>query len=200
MLRITPLLFAAALLAQPAEAGVKYTWQQIEASDSMPANLNLELVFSNKAVNQGNLSLNIGNECQFGSCEFTQESLLSLRYWYGAPDSAGGANLIEYGYRTEVNGLFQGIQLQLDFLSDGKLSGSILANNGSSDFRMNSVGSLFTMVSANSDEEWGCGFEYPECSGSTGLLAEVPEPSSAALAGLGLVAAWFGRRRKRQAA
>lgn len=200
MLRIIPLLFAAALLSQPAEAGVMYTWQQVKASETMPANLNLELVFSNAAVKQGSLNLNIGNECQFGSCQFTQDSLLSLRYWYGASDPAGGANLIDYGYRTQVSGMFQGIQLKLDFLPEGVLSGSIRANNGESDFFMESAGSLFTMVRANSDQQWGCGRQNPTCSGSTGLLAvEVPEPSSAALAALGLAAAWFGRRRKSKA-
>ncbi|HAK90917.1 MAG TPA: PEP-CTERM sorting domain-containing protein, partial [Massilia timonae] len=43
MLRITPLLFAAALLAQPAQAAVTYSWQQVEASESMPPGLNFEL-------------------------------------------------------------------------------------------------------------------------------------------------------------
>lgn len=200
MLRITPLLFAAALLAQPAQAGVKYTWQQVEASSSMPANLNLELVLSNKAIKQGSLDLDIRNECEFGTCQFTQNDLLSLRYWYGSPDGSGGAvNLIDYGYRTEHYGFFDHIRLDLTFQPDGLLSGSISANNGESDFYMRSNGSLFAMISANSDQGGGCGFQYPDCSGSTGLLVEVPEPSSAALAGLGLFAAWFARRRKGRA-
>lgn len=196
MLRIIPLLLAATLLAHPAEASVTYAWQQVEASSKMPANLNLELVFSDKAVSQGELILDIGNDCRWGSCEFSQDSLLSLRYWYGAPDAPGGTNFIDYGYRTAVNGAFHGIELRLSFLPNGVLGGSVMANNGESDFFMESVGSLFTMVRANSDQEGGCGFAYPDCSGSTGLLREVPEPSSAALAGLGLLAVWLGRRRK----
>lgn len=199
MLRISPLLFAAALLAQPAQAGVKYTWQQVEASSSMPANLNLEMVFSTAAVSRGELNLDIGNDCLYGPCEFSQKSLISLRYWYGAPDAAGGDNTIAYGYRTPVNGFFDHIRLDLTFQPDGLLSGWISANNGESDFYMKSNGSLFAMISAHSDQESGCGFQYPECSGSTGLLVEVPEPSSAALAGLGLFAAWFARRRKGRA-
>lgn len=200
MLRFTPLLFAAALLAQPAQAAVTYTWQQVAASVHMPADLNLELVFSDQAVEQGSLDLEIRNECDLGDCQFTQSDLLSLRYWYGAPDASGELiNLIDYGYRTEHSGAFDHIRLDLTFLAGGLLSGWISANNGESDFYMESIGSLFTMVSARSDQGAGCGFEYPECSGSTGRLVEVPEPSSAAQAGLGLLAGWFARRRKGQA-
>jgi len=197
MLRFTPLLFAAALLAQPAQAAVTYTWQQVAASSSMPANLNLELRFSDEAVKQGSLSLDIDNQCHFGgSCEVQQNSLISLRYWYGSPGAYGGDNLIDYRYSSKPNGFYDRIVLDLSFLPGGLLSGSLLASNGSSDFVMSSVGSLFTMERADSDEEGGCGFAYPDCSGSTGRLVEVPEPSSAALAGLGLFAAWFARRRK----
>lgn len=201
MLRFTPLLFAAALLAQPAQAAVTYTWQQVEASSSMPANLNLELRFSDAAVTQGQLSLDIDNQCNFGgSCEVQPDSLISLRYWYGSPGAPhGGANLIDYRYNRKPAGLYDRILLDLTFLPGGLLSGSLFASNGSSDFELSSIGSLFRVDRANSDEEGGCGFQYPSCQGSTGLLVEVPEPSSAALAGLGLFAAWFARRRKHRA-
>lgn len=208
MLRITPLLFAAALLAQPAQAAVTYTWHQTEASPTMPPGLNLELVFSDAAVKAGKLTLDVLNECDIGPpCLDPQDSLLSLRYWYH--ESYGGTtyehNLIEYGYRTEPNNYFNHVQLDLVFLDDGLLGGSIFAADANSDFSMESVGSRFSMVAAHSDEMFGCGIAYPECSGGSGVLradvarGEVPEPSSAAIAGLGLVAAWFARRRRRQA-
>ncbi|WP_306393093.1 PEP-CTERM sorting domain-containing protein [Telluria beijingensis] len=201
MLRITPLLFAAALLAQPAQAGVKYSWQQVEASASMPANLNLELVFSAEAVSLGELKLDFRNNCYSDSCGFKQDSLLSLRYWYGGADSATGANLIDYRYNRQPTMFYDRIELSLTFLPEGLLGGSMYVSNGESDFRMSSAGSLFAMIEANSDQKDGCGFQYPACAGSTGLLVgvaqnEVPEPSSAALAGLGLAAAWFARRRR----
>lgn len=192
-----PLLFSAALLAQPAQAGVTYVWQQVEASSSMPANLNLELVFSSKAVAQGRLDLEILNDCLIGTCEFQQDSLLSLRYWYAAPELRSSThNLIEYHYSKAPAVFFDHIHLDLTFLPNGMLSGSIFANNGESNFLMSSAGSLFTMIRASSDQGDGCGFAYPECAGATGLLVAVPEPSSAALAGLGLLAAWSVRRRK----
>ena len=200
MLRISPLLFAAALLAQPAQAAVTYTWQQVEASSSMPANLNLELRFSDNAVKAGRLILDIDNQCHFGgSCEVQQNSLISLRYWYGSPGTYGGDNMIDYRYSRKPYGFYDRIVLDLSFLPGGLLSGSLFASNGSSDFELSSIGPLFSVDRADSDEEGGCGFLYPDCAGSTGLLVEVPEPSSAALAGLGRFAAWFARRRKGRA-
>ena len=197
MLRFTPLLFAAALLAQPAQAGVKYTWQQVETSSSMPGKLNLELVFSEKAVELGGLSLNFNNNCQFGgACLSKQDSLLSLRYSYD------GVNTIDYHHESKPKNVFDHIVLAMTFQPDGLLSGSLFAVTGESHFHMASTGSLFRMIEANSDQPWGCGVPNRQCSGATGLLraelpqGEVPEPSSAALAGLGLLAAWFGLGRK----
>jgi hypothetical protein len=59
------------------------------------------------------------------------------------------------------------------------------------------------VTDANSDEPFGCGVQYPDCSGASGMLVaaarevtEVPEPATGAIVGLGLVAAWFVRRRQ----
>lgn len=206
MLRITPLLFAAALLAQPAHAAVTYSWHQVDASSSMPTGLNLELVFSDQAVAQGALALDFTNLCDLGEpCLDPQDSLLSLRYWYDAPDSGGALkyNLIDFGYRDLPDYYFDHISLDIAFLAGGLLGGSIFATDGNSDFLMQSDGALFSVIAAHSDEWDGCGYAFPDCAGGTGFLraeaavGEVPEPSGVALTGLGLAAAWFARRRKR---
>jgi len=201
MFRMTSVLFAAALLAQPAEAGVMYTWHQTAASDSMPAGLNLELMFSEAAVREGSLKLDIFASCEYGgSCYDGQRSLLSLRYWFDADNGAAGPdrfNYIRYGYRSKPQYWGDTISLDLNFLPNGMLSGSLAANDGVSDFAMVSDGTSFMVTRAASDEG-PCTYDIAQCSGELGeLRAQVPEPSSAAIAGLGLLAAWFGRRRRR---
>ncbi len=205
MLRITPLLFAAVLVAQPAQAAVTYSWQQVASSDSMPPGLNLELVFSDAAVAKGSLELDFMNLCDLGEpCLDQQDSLLSLRYWYEEPFSGDYRhNYIDYGYRQLPQKYYDKIRLNVSFLPGGLLSGDIFATDGHSHFEMESSGTLFTVLNAHSDEPFGCAYDRPACTGSTGLLAsepnrgEVPEPSSVMLAGLGLGAAWLARRRKR---
>jgi hypothetical protein len=208
MTRISPIaLLLAAALALPAQAAVTYSWQQVSASTSMPTGLNLELAFSEEAVAAGTLSLNIRNECDIGPpCIDPQSSLLSLRYWFDDPYVSGQHNLIDYGYRTPPRNYYDRIVMDLTFLSGGLLGGSIFASDGNSDFRMVSQGALFSVIDANSDEPFGCGVQYPQCNGASGMLmtaaqeaVEVPEPATGAIVGLGLVAAWFARRRQRPA-
>lgn len=204
MSRMTPLLLLAAALALPAQAAVTYTWQQVDASSSMPTGMNLELTFSEQAVAAGQLTLDIWNDCSLGEpCLDPQDSLLSLRYWFDDPDYSGQHNLIDYGYRSAPRHYEDRIIMDLTFLPGGLLGGDIFASDGNSDFLLGSQGALFTVLDANSDEYLGCGYGYPECAGASGLLkaelpaAEVPEPATAGMLGLGMLAAWLARRRKR---
>lgn len=205
MLRISTLIVAAAMLAQPAQAGVVYTWQQVQASSTMPTGLNLELVFSDKAVASGSVSLDFHNDCYGGPpCYNPQDSLLSLRYWFEHKMGDGSVreyNLIQFGHRDQPRFWGDMIRMDIRFLEGGLLSGGIQANDGNSDFVMQSDGSLFNLVRTSSDEGNPCGLAYPDiCGGelgqlqATGTVNEVPEPSGVFLAGAGLLAAWFGRR------
>jgi len=207
MVRFTPLAVLLVMaLAQPAHAAVTYSWQQVSASSSMPTGLNLELAFSDEAVAAGQLRLDIRNECDIGPpCLDPQSSLLSLRYWFDDPYVSGQHNLIAYDYRTEPRNYYDRIIIDLTFLAGGSLGGNIFASDGNSDFRMASQGALFSVIDANSDEPFGCGYRYPNCAGATGMLlasdevAAVPEPGTQAIVGLGLIAAWCARRRRRGA-
>ena len=206
MRRIAPIVaLLAATLTLPVQAAVTYSWQQVSASSAMPTGLNLELAFSDDAVAAGALSVNIRNECDIGPpCLDPQSSLLSLRYWFDHPTVSGQHNLIDYGYLTPPRNYYDRVVMDLTFLPGGLLGGSIFASDGNSDFRMASQGALFYVIDANSDEPFGCGLQYPNCSGASGMLVAaareaiaVPEPATGAIVGLGLVAAWYARRRRR---
>ncbi|MBQ5946697.1 PEP-CTERM sorting domain-containing protein [Massilia sp. ST3] len=210
MLRISsyflPLLLVATL-SQPAGAEVIYTWRQAQAAPSMPPGLNVELVFSDAAVAKGGLYLEFENLCMGEEpCLDPQDSLLSLRYWYDGmwPDGSQAEwNLIHYDYRGYPRYWSDYIFMDIVFRPDGRLDGTIRANDSNSDFLMQSSGGLFTMLEAHSDEYFGCGEVYPECHGSRGLLLDaridtpVTEPPLMALGAIGMLGAWFARRRPR---
>jgi hypothetical protein len=207
MLRKTLILAAAALFTQVASADVLYSWQQTAHSPSTPDGLHLELVFSDAAVANGSFDLNLMNMCTLaGACDQQQDGLLALRYWYAGLDGAEHWNRIDYRIGDEMKDGYQMFSMALSFLPGGQLSGAIAANDGYSDFTMQSDGALFTLVSAHSDEGEGCGFAYPSCGGEQGLMLAgaktsaaqgqaVPEPAGLATLAIGALAGWFARRR-----
>jgi hypothetical protein len=207
MLRKTLILAAAALFTHAASADVLYTWQQTAHSASTPDGLHLELVFSDAAVASGRFDLDLVNMCTLGgACDQQQDGLLALRYWYAGLDGAEHWNRIDYRIGDEMQDGYQRLSMALSFLPGGQLSGAIAANDGYSDFTMQSDGRRFTLLSAHSDEGEGCGFAYPSCGGDQGLLLArgkgstaqgqaVPEPAGLATLAIGALAAWFARRR-----
>jgi len=204
MLRITSVLFAAALLVQPltqtAGASVMYTWHQTAASENMAGPMSLQLVFSDAAVAAGKLKLDFEAACNLDQCIYPQNSLLSLKFWLNEDNGDGTfsqLNRIDFHHRRYPQYGSDSIKLDLDFLPNGLMSGFILANDTNSHFIMQSIGTSFTMLETRSDAG-PCGEMDVTCYGEQGeLRAQIPEPSSAAIAGLGLVAAWFGRRRRK---
>jgi hypothetical protein len=207
MLRKILCLAATALLTQAASADVLYTWQQVEHSPSVPDGLRLELLFTDEAVARGSFDLALENRCSSGVCDQQQDSLLALRYSFAGADGTRSWNTIDYRIGDETRPGLQRISLGLQFLPGGLLDGSIMANNGESDFTLAGDGSgLFTLVSAHSDQPFGCGFAYPSCSGERGRLVSgpvpgqpdgqpLPEPASLATLAIGALAALAARRR-----
>jgi hypothetical protein len=204
-------LAATALFTQAASADILYTWQQVEHSPSVPDGLRLELLFSDVAVARGSLDLNIENKCNYGVCDQQQDSLLALRYTFTGADGSKNWNTIDYRLGDETRPGLQRISLGLQFLTGGLLDGRIMANNGESDFTLAGNGAgIFTLVSAHSDQPYGCGFPYPSCAGERGRLVAntvpdqpdgnpLPEPASLATLAIGALAALAARRRRTRA-
>jgi hypothetical protein len=204
-------LAATALLTQAASANVVYTWQQVEHADSMPEGLHLELTFTDAAVAAKALTLNVENRCMYGDCSEQQDSLVSLRYWYAGADGTQEWNLIDYRYQDEMQFGLQRLSMALQFEPDGYLSGRIMANDGWSDFTMESDGTVFSMLWAHSDQPAACGDWRLSCAGERGQLRSslpgmahpldqaLPEPGSLAMLAAGGLAGWFARRRRSKA-
>ena len=194
---------ACSFAAHAAQADVMYSWSQTKASPNLAGDLNLELVFSDAAVAAGTLALGIDNRCREADCIDPQASLLSLRYWIGSDGTE--RNIIDYRAGALPVMFHDTISLSLSFLPGGFLDGTIRANNGESDFHLQSEGQLFTLIRANSDQ--GCGWTRAECNGAQGELRQVgarqvpmqvPEPASWLVFGAGALAAWSARASRRR--
>lgn len=173
----------AALLAvcvsASASADVIYNWTTVESSfDKLPVEPRLSLVFSDEAVSAGHTTFKVN-----GWQGIRDSSLLELHF------SAGPYASIDY-----INGKVFGpgdsgtLSGDVNFTSDGFLTGSFLANNQNIDFKVASVGNLFTFERIASDGFLGasCPMYRQDCHGASGYFQKatsysVPEPGSIAL-------------------
>lgn len=192
-MRFKSLVLASALCLASigSQAGVFYEWRPLDGK--LPQHVTLRMEFSKAAVSSGKLDFQVQ---QYDWAEsYPDAGLLSIYF------STPGVSPISYRPAKEQfrDGLGM-LDLSLNFGSDGFLSGYIHANDANSNFEMNSLGNLFTILDARSDQGMdgaGCGWDLDSCNGATGQLqrVDVPEPGSVALLGIGLLAA-VGFRRK----
>jgi hypothetical protein len=192
-------LIAALSFHTAGHADVMYEWQGNE--DATPYNIAMRMVFTDGAVASGSASVT-------GYGALPPDSPLLL-FYYQMPNAASPVSFAPSPVPVWSDNVFS---MNVTFLADGTLSGSLYANDTASHIRLASSGNLFTVVSANSDAGMtgaGCA-PGSNCAGATGTfrrvgtaapeaVAEVPEPGSLALFGLGLLAAARVGRRSRKA-
>lgn len=192
-------LIAALSFHAACHADVMYEWQGND--DATPYNIAMRMVFTDDAVASGSASVT-------GYGALPPDSPL-LQFYYQMPNAASPMSFAPSPVPVWSDNVFS---MNVTFLDDGTLSGSLYANDTTSHIQLASSGALFTVVSANSDAGMtgaGCA-PWGNCAGATGTfrrvgmaapedVTEVPEPGSLALFGLGLLAAARVGRRSRKA-
>lgn len=183
-----------------AQAGVIYEWRATNAQT--PQNFTLQLEFDHRTVKRGSFMLDI--ESESGPMLAPRTGLLSLKYSFpGLSNDMFYTSKGREGFNLGSRGY---LNMHVSFDEAGYLTGQIYANDTNSHIELGSVGTLFSVIDANSDEGMpgaGCGWQMDppmQCGGATGYIqrvGEVPEPATGALIGLALVGGIYARRKKR---
>lgn len=193
-------LAAASLCLLPlcSQAGIMYQWTA--TNNATPWGITLDMEFDKRTVKSGQFKLDLYYDLWDGHGTVPKQGILGLRYSF-----PGLGSTMTYSSTNQGFSFGRGyLQLDLQFVDGGYLTGSIYANDSNSHIYMTSVGNSFQVKDANSDQGMpgaGCGWqEIPPmpCAGATGFIRrvnKVPEPGSVAVLILGAIALAGTRRR-----
>jgi len=180
---------ALCLTALSSHAGVIYEWHPI--TNESPKDFALTLEFDEETVRTGSIDLSISRSGVGGGYIFPDSGLISLRYPRG---------MFEFSPRVpSSSNLGESVGMHLNFEPGGLLSGYVRGSNYQEQFYIASIGTLFTVLDANSDSPMlNCPMPRAyQCAGATGEMRQVPEPMPLALLAVGAAAAVGVRRRKK---
>lgn len=179
------------LLPLASQAGVIYEWRAL--NHETPRGITLQLEFDQSTIDSGAFSYAFQQEFDFETPP-VGSGLLGLRYIF-----PGVFEEMRYSWDKGFANRLGFLDMELSFDANGYLSGFIHANNSEHHVIMLSTGNRFTVLDANSDQGMpGAGCDWMvECSGAVGQIrrADIPEPGSLALLGIGLLSAASLRRK-----
>ncbi|MGX4642955.1 PEP-CTERM sorting domain-containing protein [Massilia sp. SYSU DXS3249] len=181
------------LLPLVSQAGVIYEWRAL--NNETPRGITLQLEFEQSTIDSGAFSYVFQQDFDFET-PLPGSGLLGLHYAF-----PGVSEEMRYSWQKGFDNQLGFLEMELSFDKGGFLSGYIYANNTQHHFMMSSTGNRFTVLDANSDEGMPgaeCGWTVGiDCTGAVGQIrrADIPEPGSLALLGIGLLGAASLRRK-----